>query len=476
MRAIKKRKNLDGNSVITINDKLSRNDDNNNENKKLITKTIKNNNNNNNNENINSTKKNVTKKIKLKVVKAINKVKQRFILSNISNNIENENNNENNNDNSVDDDEDDDIINNNNNENENNNVSVKNIDMKIVHQSMSDATYNYDSKGYMMFSLGLKLNDRYIVLKQLGKGTFSRVFAVKDTKLNEKRAIKIIRNVHKYQIAARNELRILLYLRDNDRYNNKNIIHIIDSGYYKMHPMFIFPLYGRSLYKFLYDNSFKGFNKIQTKDILKQILIAVEYVHKLNIVITDLKPENILIVNDNYKIINKNYNYLLNTNIKLIDFGSAVILNNNKKYKHLIQTRHYRSPEVMFNFEWEYSADIWSVACIIIELIYGKMLYNTHDTIDHLNQIITCLNKDIPLNMKSKCDPITYNELFNINGKLKLNIAKRSHIQCNKLKSYFNMNNDSNDYLYDLTTKLMVWDPKERLTAKEALNHPYFHS
>merc|ERR1712008_17371 len=102
-------------------------------------------------------------------------------------------------------------------------------------------------------------------------------------------------------------------------------------------------------------------------------------------IITDLKPENIVFVNDKSK--NKS-----DLRIKLIDFGSAVMHANGAKHSHLIQTRHYRAPEVVFKLEWSYYADIWSLGCILVELVNGKMLFNTHCCIDHINQMVKCID------------------------------------------------------------------------------------
>ena len=95
----------------------------------------------------------------------------------------------------------------------------------------------------------------------------------------------------------------------------------------------------------------------------------------------------------------------------------------------------------MFKFNWSFSADIWSVGCIVVELIYGKMLFNTHDTIDHLNQIITCIG-EIPSYMFQMIDDATYNQLFQMchdGDVLNLSHAKISPTQCSYLEQYFGL-------------------------------------
>ena len=368
------------------------------------------------------------------------------------------------------------------NKNDDNNNDKDKKNEKIKNKNKNK--YEYDDKGYIIFHKGLLMNNRYIVQRRLGKGTFSKVFACrdikecqdKDTEKNQKKAIKVIRNQHKYQIAARTELRILEYLKTNDPDDKYNVIKLIESSYFQMHPMFVFPLYGRSLYHYLYDNNFRPFPDSHIRLISKQIISAVNYVHCLGIIITDLKPENIIICNDSSDrhILGDDsiYYTLKSTKVRLIDFGSAVFDGpSNCVHQHLIQTRHYRAPEVMFKFNWSYPADIWSIGCVIVELSNGKMLFNTHDTIDHLNQIITAIGQ-IPNNLIQLIEENVYNELFHFNGKLALHRAKISSVQCNKLKSYFHAKYHKN--IYHLVKSMLDWNPETRITAQNALKHPLF--
>lgn len=89
-------------------------------------------------------------------------------------------------------------------------------------------------------------------------------------------------------------------------------------------------------------------------DIMHQICRGVSYIHSLGIISTDLKPENIVLVNDKMdtsKVNSHLYSSPISTQIKLIDFGSAVVDKGHFKHSHLIQTRHYRAPEVIFKLK-----------------------------------------------------------------------------------------------------------------------------
>ena len=71
-----------------------------------------------------------------------------------------------------------------------------------------------------------------------------------------------------------------------------------------------------------------------------------------------------------------------NTNIKVIDFGSATF--DWEHHSTIVSTRHYRAPEVILELGWSQPCDVWSVGCILFELYLGFTLFQTHDNTEHL--------------------------------------------------------------------------------------------
>lgn len=120
--------------------------------------------------------------------------------------------------------------------------------------------------------------------------------------------------------------------------------------------------------------------------------------HDLNLIHTDLKPENILLVNSSYQTFTYNRviptsstvnqrtarqrRVLLDTEIRLIDFGSATF--DDEYHSSVVSTRHYRAPEIILNLGWSYPCDIWSIGCILVEFYTGDALFQTHDNLEHL--------------------------------------------------------------------------------------------
>jgi dual-specificity kinase len=120
--------------------------------------------------------------------------------------------------------------------------------------------------------------------------------------------------------------------------------------------------------------------------------------HDLNLIHTDLKPENILLVKSDAQEFPYNRRVpssstttsrsittrkvLLDTEIRLIDFGSATF--NDEYHSSVVSTRHYRAPEIIMGLGWSFPCDIWSIGCILVEFFTGDALFQTHDNLEHL--------------------------------------------------------------------------------------------
>jgi dual-specificity kinase len=73
---------------------------------------------------------------------------------------------------------------------------------------------------------------------------------------------------------------------------------------------------------------------------------------------------------------------LLDTEIRLIDFGSATF--QDEYHSSVVSTRHYRAPEIILGLGWSFPCDIWSIGCILVEFFTGDALFQTHDNLEHL--------------------------------------------------------------------------------------------
>lgn len=346
---------------------------------------------------------------------------------------------------------------------------------QVPHRAVNQHTYSCDQKGYLNFEVGLILNGCYRLEKRIGKGTFSKVFAALDMRTSNWVAVKVVRNSEKYQLAAKIELHILNMILKEDTNDNSRCVHLLDQFVHHGHPCFVFDLLGRNLYSFLHSNRYMPFALTHVKTFIRQILEAVHFLHKRNVIFTDLKPENIVFVHDRTvkrQLGGSEIEIPKDTRIRLIDFGSA--LYGDRHHTHLVQTRHYRAPEVILGIPWRFEIDIWSVGCIILELLTGRMVFNTHDSVDHLSQMERLIDR-MPQSLKRKAT--NFQELFHNDFTLKMENARISPSQCIPLDEYF----AKVLYMYpklelcrDLVRRMLQWNAADRITAADALMHPYF--
>ena len=237
-----------------------------------------------------------------------------------------------------------------------------------------------------------------------------------------------------------------------------------------------------------------GFNIVQIQNIAYQLLQGLNFMHKMNIIHTDLKPENILFVNSDYEktflfpknVKNKNNNFYCNikkTDIKIIDFGSAIKLDKNKNSYGIINTRQYRAPEVILQCcAINEKTDIWSIGCILYELYSGDLLFPTHNNEEQLCLIQKACGhfpdwmvKRTPYKhlykLFNKCSQHKNDFILNVEKCGKCEEIKES-LEYQKIVGQFT--EPSHKLFDDFIKRLLNINPKERPSAYEALKHDFF--
>ncbi|KAI7907414.1 kinase-like domain-containing protein [Cokeromyces recurvatus] len=320
------------------------------------------------------------------------------------------------------------------------------------------------------------------MMRLLGQGTFGKVVECYDRVKRSFCAIKIIRAIPKYRDASKIEIRVLNSLKEHDPINLNKCIHLIEWFDYQNHICMVFDLLSQSVFDFLKSNEFRPFPLHHIQQFAKQILTSVAFVHELKLIHTDLKPENILLVDNSsveagnsYFGVDPKSKILENTDIRLIDFGSATF--EQDYHSNVVSTRHYRAPEIILGLGWSYPCDIWSIGCILVEFLTGDALFQTHDNLEHLAMMVVVLGK-IPQKLIKNASPEA--QKFFKDGKLKypdVDTTKQSkkYVRALKLlKHIINPHTNAQFQFLDLLSKMLVYDPTERITAREALRHPFF--
>lgn len=234
-----------------------------------------------------------------------------------------------------------------------------------------------DENGSYLHTPHDHISYRFEVLKVIGKGSFGQVVKAYDHKLQQHVALKMVRNEKRFHRQAQEEIRILEHLRKQDRENTMNIIHMFESFTFRNHICITFELLSMNLYELIKKNKFQGFSLQLVRKFAHSILQCLDSLFKNKIIHCDLKPENILLKQQG------------RSGIKVIDFGSSCY--EHQRIYTYIQSRFYRAPEVILGAKYGMPIDMWSLGCILAELLTGYPLFPGEDEGDQLATIIELL-------------------------------------------------------------------------------------
>ncbi|CAM8912731.1 unnamed protein product [Rhodiola kirilowii] len=345
-----------------------------------------------------------------------------------------------------------------------------------------------DKDGHYMFALGDNLTPRYKIHRKIGEGTFGQVLECWDRESKEMVAVKVIRGIKKYREAALIEIDVLQLLGRYDRTGTR-CVQIRNWFDYRNHICIVFEMLGPSLYDFLRKNNYRPFPVDLVRELGRQLLECVAFMHDMRLIHTDLKPENILMVSSEYIKVpdfkstsrfardGSFYKRLPKSSaIKVIDFGSTAY--EHQDHNYIVSTRHYRAPEVIFGLGWSYPCDIWSIGCILVELCSGEALFQTHENLEHLAMMERVLGP-FPHHMLKRAD--RHAEKYVKRGRLDWPEGATSRdsikavLKLHRLQNIVMQHVDhSAGDLIDLLKGLLTYDPSCRLTARDALRHPFF--
>ncbi|KAJ6360357.1 hypothetical protein OIU77_004380 [Salix suchowensis] len=232
--------------------------------------------------------------------------------------------------------------------------------------------------------VNLDTQRRYVVKDVLGHGTFGQVAKCWVAETNNLVAVKIIKNQPAYHQQALVEVSILTTLNKKyDPEDKHHIVRIYDYFVYQRHLCICFELLDTNLYELIKMNQFRGLSLSIVQLFSKQILRGLALLKDAGIIHCDLKPENILLCTS-----------LKPAEIKIIDFGSACM--EDRTVYSYIQSRYYRSPEVLLGCQYSTAIDMWSFGCIVAELFLGLPLFPGASEFDLLRRMIEILGGQPP--------------------------------------------------------------------------------
>ncbi|KAK9173615.1 Protein kinase domain protein [Cryptosporidium meleagridis] len=300
--------------------------------------------------------------------------------------------------------------------------------------------------------------EHYKFIKKVGSGAYGCVVSFYDKSRGSYIAVKKIFDAFQDLIDAKRILREIKLLRQLQHENILGIIDLLPPDSPNFEDIYIVTqLMETDLHRVIYSKQTLTNEHIQY--FMYQILRGLSYLHKVNIIHRDLKPSNILVN--------------LSCDLKICDFGLARgnvcdIDKSKDELTDYVVTRWYRAPEIILCVNrYDKAVDIWSAGCIFAELIKRSALFAGHDHLDQLKAIISCLgtpSRDdldawLPYKGSTENARKYLDTLPNYKGR---------HIST--LFPGFNC-----PEAIDLIEKMLSFNPKKRITADEALSHPYFN-
>lgn len=189
------------------------------------------------------------------------------------------------------------------------------------------------------------------------------------------------------------------------------------------------------------------------QSFIYQTLCGLRYIHSASVLHRDLKPGNLLVNAD--------------CELKICDFGLARGFETDQPggqaggfMTEYVATRWYRAPEIMLSFQnYTTAIDIWSVGCILAELLGGKPIFRGRDYVDQLNQILHYLGTPSEETLRRVGSPRAQDYIRSLPYKPRI-----------PFKTLYPA---ANPMALDLLEKMLSFDPSRRITCDEALQHPY---
>ncbi|XP_054464606.1 SRSF protein kinase 3 [Anoplopoma fimbria] len=379
------------------------------------------------------------------------------------------------------------------------------LDPKDGQDSEDPGEYCYG--GYHPVQIGNTFNRRYQVLSKLGWGFYSTVWLCLDLRLGRRVAVKVLKSGAGFTEAGQDELALLRCASGpmSRHPSSRRIVQLLDefklAGVNGVHLCLVLELLGPDLRSWQLCFGSPGLTRPSVKQILTQVLQGLDYLHtRCKIIHTDIKPENILLCleEQSHKVPAgdsstssvltgketkstekehvKPYS-LKEIKVKIADLGSSCWV-----YKHFceeIQTRQYRSLEVLLGSEYGPPADIWSVACMAFELVTGDSLFEPKagDSIsleeDHIAQIIELLAKIPPaVALSGKYSA----EYFNRRGDLRRVGPLRLWSLYDVLVEKYHFLLEEATGFSDFLLRMLDYHPERRATAAQCLRHPWLTS
>ncbi|BDA40406.1 Mitogen-activated protein kinase 15 [Coccomyxa sp. Obi] len=297
---------------------------------------------------------------------------------------------------------------------------------------------------------------KYEIHAKLGKGAYGVVWKAVDKKTRDTVALKKIFDAFQNATDAQRTFREIMFLQELT--NHENIIRLLnvmkaenDRDIY-----LVFEYMETDLHAVIRANILEEIHK---QYIMYQLFKALKYMHSAELLHRDIKPSNLLLNSE--------------CAVKLADFGlarSVAQLEADEGPSPIltdyVATRWYRAPEILLGSpKYTFGVDMWSAGCILGELLTGKPIFPGSSTMNQLDRILEVTGQPSQQDVDAIASPFAATML--------------EALPCGDAPALHRLFPSASPEAADLLFRLLQFNPAKRITAREALRHPYvaqFHS
>lgn len=288
--------------------------------------------------------------------------------------------------------------------------------------------------------------DDFTKIDKIGEGTYGIVYKGLDKKTGMLVAMKKIRLESEDEGVPSTAIREISMLRE---LRHPNIVCLEDVIMQENRLYLIFEFIQMDLKRFMDNMAESIMDKMLVKSFLYQICQGMCFCHQRRVLHRDLKPQNLLVDPDKQTI-------------KLADFGLARAIGIPiRAYTHEVVTLWYRAPEVLLGaHRYSTGVDVWSIGCIFAEMARKKPLFQGDSEIDQLFRIFRILATPTEQNWEGISQLPDYKPTFPR--------WRGNHLEVK-------MANSLDTTGMELLSGMFVYNPTERISAKQMLKHAYFN-
>jgi len=285
--------------------------------------------------------------------------------------------------------------------------------------------------------------EKYQKIEKIGEGTYGVVYKARNRLTGELVALKKIRLEAEDEGIPSTAIREISILKE---LQHPNIVRLHDVIHTEKKLTLVFEYLDQDLKKFL-DTSPEKPSALTIKNLLFQLLAGISFCHDRRVLHRDLKPQNLLINRDSHEL-------------KLADFGLARAFGIPvRSYTHEVVTLWYRAPDVLMGSrKYSTPVDLWSVGCIFGEMSSGRPLFPGTSDADQLTKIFKVLGTPTEEIWPTMIELPDYKSDWPVFPPTSLGDA------CPALEAEG----------VELLSKMLMYDPAKRVTAKVAMQHEYF--